>query len=240
MTRKQRDKLKAQYELLKKSFAELENDPEYIALCNETKIEDLKRRIEALEGNDSAAYVNSAIIAAHTRGVDGLRKRVKKLERKVDELWKWTPTNVKITYHGNPVTDGVDFTQDALQPRQPEPSQPEVADMNITNGILYNDEGHAVSAEPSQPELVNGFWYWNLETGKLEQCDGTALQFDGGYRPATLDDLAHEVGGDKVWMVEYDGCIMLMVHIAREYAALAHIPIITEAQWKELTKGEKP
>jgi len=79
MTRKQRDKLKAQYELLKKSFAELENDPEYIALCNEAKIEDLTQRIEALEAVCEKHRIVHEMNAGYTLVIDGLRKNVEKL-----------------------------------------------------------------------------------------------------------------------------------------------------------------
>lgn len=117
--------------------------------------------------------------------------------------------------------------------------------------------------KPSQPELVEGWWYVDKYSGKpvrLEKCSQID-KFLSLYRPATLDDLAHEVDGVKVWMVEEDESITLYCdariaggyypveewvndevmrkdyrNIAREYAALAHIPIITEAEWELLTK----
>lgn len=124
------------------------------------------------------------------------------------------------------------------------------------------------------PELKVGWWYKN-------PIDGTPIQYLGDtptengmpcnfrsvinnislhfgiksrhFRPATLDDLAHDVDGVKVWMIKSDTILRIHIEdgesddghfppvflcVAREYARLAKICVICEAQWKELTSEE--
>jgi uncharacterized protein YoxC len=114
----------------------------------------------------------------------------------------------------------------------------------------------------SPPELVEGFWYVDANGTPVHRDLIRNLCSDQlPIRPATLDDLAHEVEGFRFWLVEskssygdvvvrqwedsygtddtiheYHESIRWTPAIAREYATACHIPIITKAQWELLTK----
>jgi len=98
-----------------------------------------------------------------------------------------------------------------------------------------------------------GWWYKDREGNLFDSAKEIIPLY---YLPATLDNLAHEVDGGnglKVWMVEYANDFVLwssmgangkpdienewdheLPVIIREYATLAHIPIITQTQWEAL------
>ena len=120
--------------------------------------------------------------------------------------------------------------------------------------------GEHEEPKPQQPELVEGFWYIDTiaNANRLFKYDGffDDIRSPLYIRPATLDDLAIDMGGVKVWMVERDNCnhinlyqydgqyrliasfyhTYLEIPIARAIADAMHVPIITEAQWELLTK----
>lgn len=128
------------------------------------------------------------------------------------------------------------------------------------DGNVMSNHLIPVEPKPSQPELAKGFWYIDTiaNANRLFKYDGffDDIRSPLYIRPATLDDLAIDMGGVKVWMVERDNCnhinlyqydgqyrliasfyhTYLEIPIARAIADAMHVPIITEAQWELLTK----
>lgn len=144
--------------------------------------------------------------------------------------------------------------------------------------VGHPDRRDTQTPKPSQPELVKGFWYkyysdlFVIDKVNSVMIDGVENGYisgtcpDGGHIvrprkytiPATLDDLAHEVEGVKVWMVEHNNGNILLYRsgeisflgmamwgvsggvderpIARHIAEKCGWCIITEEQWELLTK----
>jgi hypothetical protein len=105
-------------------------------------------------------------------------------------------------------------------------------------------------------DLKIGWWYKHKNlSGALVQYYGTETWDMTVVLPATLDDLAIELGGVKCWFVDKGDEIAIMTYYTvqrRSYtvassvdsdfhaifialAAAANAPVIPEEQWKELT-----
>jgi predicted nucleic-acid-binding Zn-ribbon protein len=194
------------------------------------------RKIEHM-GND---LLNDPLdtVAEHTKRIEALETRLA------------TPTD-PFGKFAEPDIDSVDYRKDDYQPKH---------DVTVRR-----------NARPvSQPELIDGWWYKSpvckiVDNGESSayvrytgiKADGSSFPIIGStissFSLATLDDLAHEVDGVKVWMVEESNSIVMYVGtsdsfmvrfynrnsrdeqpIARYIATKCGWPIIPDAQMRSL------
>jgi hypothetical protein len=179
------------------------------------------------------------------RAYEDIFRRIEALETRLampaDPLGKFAESYI----------DSVDYRKDDYQPKR---------DVTVRR-----------NARPvSQPELIDGWWYKSpvckiVDNGESSayvrytgiKADGSSFPIIGStissFSLATLDDLAHEVDGVKVWMVEESNSIVMYVGtsdsfmvrfynrnsrdeqpIARYIATKCGWPIIPDAQMRSL------
>jgi len=200
----------------------------------------------------------ASVASNHFDRIDKLEATVAELAKRIEALEAWHDKHVLMEYPINPLDTPPDpFGKYVGQ--KPSLAADLMAGVRATQRLannLYDATVNNHTMPAPQPELVKGFWY--------KDAGDRLVQWNGiGHTPcimppvrlATLDDLSHEagVGGIKIWMVGYDDgwttlyrisddgnsflkhCNMY-TSIAQFFAAPCHISIITEAQWRELTK----